>query len=142
LDEAGGDEETAVDKILELHRSVPDLRLLLPHSVRTEIEHPNTPVEVKRRASRLLYTEPVNLTEPERARHNAIRNLIQGNARPGLHDMDAIHLVESAKYGGYFITSDGRLLKKAGEIRSILGLEIVTPREFLTAYLTHKTTNP
>lgn len=44
------------------------------------------------------------------------------------------HVVESAKYGGYFITNDERILKKATEISSMLQLMIVTPTQFLGLY--------
>ncbi len=45
-------------------------------------------------------------------------------------------MVEAAKYGGYFITRDDRLLKKRSEIARLLGagFVIVTPTEFLEAY--------
>jgi hypothetical protein len=42
LDRTGGPEDSAVDTILELHER-PAFTLLLPHSVKAEIEHPNTP---------------------------------------------------------------------------------------------------
>lgn len=57
-------------------------------------------------------------------------------AQPGKHERDAYHMVEAAKYGGYFITRDARLLKKRLEVARLLGagFAIVTPPEFLEAY--------
>lgn len=111
----GGPEDEVIAKILAL---AGDRRftLLLPHSVKQEIEHPNTPADVKRRASGLIYSIPVNLTAQENATHKKIRDLIQGNAKPGKHDADAFHLVESAKYGRHFITNDRRLLDNGFQI--------------------------
>jgi predicted nucleic acid-binding protein len=138
LDRNGGPEGEAVDAIFELIEKDELRTLLLPHSVKAEIEHPSTPAEVKRRARQLIYSEPVELIDDELATHQKIRTLIQGNATPGQHDKDAFRLVESAKYGGrHFITNDRRLLKKADEIWDALYLKVLKPSEFLAAYLTH-----
>jgi hypothetical protein len=137
FDRTGGPEDTAVDTILLLHEESA-FRLLLPYSVKAEIEHPNTPADVKRKAEQFAYSNEVELTDPERATHDKIRALIRGNAQPGQHNKDAFHLVESQKYGGqFFITKDGRLLKKAEEIWEMLHLSVVKPSDFLAAYLSH-----
>ena len=96
LDRSGGPEDAAVDEVLRL-RDDGAFTLLLPYSVKAEIEHPNTPPEVKRRAGSFIYSMPVQLTAPELATHVKIRAMIQGNAQPGQHAKDAFHLVESAK---------------------------------------------
>jgi len=114
----------------------------LPYSVKAEIQHPQTPAEVKQKAALLLFSMPVQLTGPELATHEKIRVLIQGNAKPGQHDKDAFHLVESAKYGRHFITNDGRLLKKAAEIWEQLQLKVIKPSDFLAAYLSHTRRRP
>jgi predicted nucleic acid-binding protein len=136
LDRTGGPEDAAVDEILQL-RGGETFTVLLPNSVKTELAHPNTPAEVKQRAAELVYSVPVQLTSSELATHDKIRALIQGNAKPGQHDSDAFHLVESAKYGRHFITNDERLLKKAEEIWKMLHLKVIKPSEFLAAYRTH-----
>jgi predicted nucleic acid-binding protein len=134
LDRTGGPDDALVDEILVLARSL-KISLMLPHSVKAEIEHPNTPAEVKRRALGLIYTERVSLTESERALHRQAREIVRGNARPGKHDRDAFHVVEAEKYGGgYFVTNDARLLKKRAELERVLAIAIVTPTEFLQAY--------
>ena len=107
----------------------------MPYSVKAETDHPNTPRDVQRRAAMLLHSLPVQLTEPERATHDRVRAMLQGNAFPGKHAADAFHLVESAKYGGrYFITNDGRLLDKTQEIWAALLIQVVNPSAFLAAY--------
>ena len=133
----GGPEDAAVDQILQLSAEEDTFSLLLPYSVKTEVEHPNTPPDVKRRAARIIYSMPVQLTAPELEKHERVRTLIQGNAKAGQHDRDALHLVESAKYGRHFITNDRRLLKKTDEIWAMLNLKVLTPSEFLAAYLDH-----
>jgi predicted nucleic acid-binding protein len=136
LDRHGGTEETAMDEILRL----PDKRaftLLLPYSVKAEIEHPNTPAEVKRKAAFMLFSMRVDLVGQELIRHDRVRNLIQGNAKEGQHDKDAFHLVESAKYGRHFVTNDRRLLKRAQEIWGMLHLKVLKPSDFLAAYRSH-----
>lgn len=135
LDKRGGPEDAVVDELLALAEGM-KLSLVLPHSVRAEINHPNTPADVKRRAARLLFSTSVDLTGPEFELHRKVRTILQGNAKPGKHDRDAYHLVEAAKYGGHFITSDkDRPLKKRDEVAQILPhLQIVTPAEFLAIY--------
>src|SRR5271156_4852170 len=75
LDYRSGPEDEVIDKILAL---AGDRRftLLLPYSVIRELEHTNTPSEVKRRASVLIYSMPVQLTAPELATHKNIRDLV------------------------------------------------------------------
>jgi hypothetical protein len=133
LDYTGGPEDAAVDKILSLVRDE-RVRLLLPYSVKKEIEHPNTPPEVKHRVSGLIYSMPVTLTAPEKVTHQRIRDLIQGNAKPGTHDADAFHLVEAAKYGRHFITRDARILGKGRAIWDALQLRVLTPSQFIEDY--------
>jgi hypothetical protein len=134
LDHTGGPEDKAIDKILALAEDG-RFTLLLPHSVKREIENPNTPSEVRRRASGLIYSIPVNLTAQENATHKKIRHLIQGNSLPGKHDQDAFHLVESAKNGGrHFITNDQRLLKKGLEIWKALQIRVLAASEFVENY--------
>lgn len=137
LDRTDPVEDAAVDEILRLHEDPDNFTLLLPHSVKAEIEHPNTPAEKKRLAQNFIFSMPVNLTGPELTRLQNVRALIQGNANPGRHDKDAFHLVESAKYGRHFITKDARLLKKAPEIWEALHLRVVKPSAFLAAYHAH-----
>ncbi len=135
LDRLGGSDDAVVDQVLAL-ADEGTISLVLPHSVKAEIEHPNTPAAVKKLALAFIYTESVSLTPKEVDRHQQVRDLVRGSAKPGKHDRDAYHMVEAAKYGGYFITRDQRLIGKRVEIDRLLGqgFNIVTPAEFLKIY--------
>ncbi|MGA2366183.1 MAG: hypothetical protein ABSG12_11920, partial [Steroidobacteraceae bacterium] len=134
LDHTGGPEDAAIARILALADDG-QLTLLLPYSVKAEIDHPNTPSEVKRLASRLIYSVRVQLTDSEKATHKRIRELIQGKALSDQHANDAFHLVESAKNGGrHFITNDKRLLKFAPQIWEQLLIRVLTASEFINDY--------
>jgi hypothetical protein len=137
LDRTNGPEAAAADEIFRLHQENDDFLLHKTYSVDAEIRHSHTPAYVKRRAANLIYTEQVELTDPERETHEKVRALIQGNSKPGQHDRDAFHLVESAKYGRHFLTNDQRLLKKANEIWELLQLKVLAPSEWLAAYNAH-----
>lgn len=131
LDRTGTDEDAIVDEILSLAANG-KIRLLLPHSVKSEIDHPRTPGDTKKRASKLIFTIPVTLTEPELKQKRDAEAIMRGNAHPGKHDRDAFPVVESAKNGGRcFVTNDARILNKASALSAMLGIEIVTPRKFL-----------
>jgi hypothetical protein len=134
LDPTNGIEAVAADEILELYRREDhDFLLLKTHSVDTEVRHPRTPQYVQRRWANMVCTEQVEVTDDELERHEKMRVLIQGNAKPGQHEGDAFHLVESAKYGRHFITNDRRLLGKSNEIWRILQLKVVKPSVWLAA---------
>ena len=135
LDRLNGPEDAVVDEIIALADSG-RITLQLPHSVKAEIDHPDAPADVKRQAVGFIYTSPVSLTAAERQRHEEVHALVRGNAEPGEHDRDAYHMVEAARYGGYFITRDARLLEKRIDVAGLLGagFAIVTPSEFLEAY--------
>ena len=131
LHRKGDAEDAVVDELLE---TAFELRVMLhlTYSVKDEIAHPNTPADVKKRAQRLIYSVPVQLTQGEKELHQKVREIVQGNSKAGKHDADAFHLVESQKYGaGHFLTNDKRLLKKKAAIGNLLNMEIVTPTEFL-----------
>jgi len=137
-------EDAAVEQILKWAEDLDEnLPLLLPYSVQAEVEYPNTPAEVKRRAGRLIYSIKVELTPQELQTHARIAGLTQGNAKAGQHAKDAFHLVESAKNGGrQFITKDQRLLKKAPEIWEALQIKVLKPSEFVRSWLVHARTQP
>ena len=124
---------SAVAEILGPMRE--SVRILLPHSVKAEIDRPQTPARVKALASGLIYSIPVELNQGENETHNRLRIIMKGNALSDQHDADAFHVVEAAKYGGYFVTLDRRILKKKSEISSVLpGLWIVKPQELVDIF--------
>jgi hypothetical protein len=86
FDRTGSAEDTAVDQILKWREDVEEeFSLWLPYSVKAEIEHPNTPMDVKRKAAGCLYSEQVELMPREVETHAKIAALIQGNAKAGQH---------------------------------------------------------
>ena len=133
LDTVQGEQAQAVERILGLHQEG-KIALLIPYSVKAEIEHKNTPGHVKERARQFVYTEPVGLTQGEQKLHEQTRILIRGNAKPGKHDRDAFHIVEAAKHGGrYFITNDRAILSKKDDLSVLVGISVVMPTKFLEA---------
>ena len=107
------------------------VNLLLAHSIQKEIEHPNTPQDVKREAQGMIYTLETSLTQEERKRKANIHSILTGNGKPEKYKADATHVFEAGKYGGYFITTDQRILCKRQELSRVCSATIFTPSEWL-----------
>jgi hypothetical protein len=136
VDRDGGPRDSLVDRMLGL-RQAGKINFVVPGSVRGEVQHPNTPHGVRSTMLPEIFSLPVGRTTGEHDTLRKVRALLQGNATPGRHDADGLHLCEATKYGGgYFITHDARMLKKRDELRPLLGPElcIVTLTEFLDIY--------
>jgi predicted nucleic acid-binding protein len=101
------------------------------HSVAKEIDYPKTPQWVKGIAEDSISTIEVELTVSEREQLADIEAIIVGNGSLEKMTSDCRHIFEAQKYGRYFVTTDKRLLKKAGQICSKYNLYIVKPSEFL-----------
>src|SRR2546430_4919562 len=82
-------------------------QLVVAHSTQKEIEHSNTPGEVKKRAAERNFSLPVELTEDEERIRSAIHRILTGNGKPESVREDAEHVFEARKYGAHFITTDG-----------------------------------
>jgi len=122
----GGKEEAASRRILDKWPNI-----LVAHSVQKELEHPNTPDDVKRMAQAFPYTIETDLTPELLSIRNEIRILIQGNATPGKHKGDADHLFELYKFGsGYFVTTDERLLSFSKELFRKYFITTIKPSEY------------
>src|SRR5690242_4874939 len=76
-----------------------DIALIVPHSVKAEIEHKNTPELKKRRARQRLYTIDTALTPDEGRRLSRIHAILTGNGKPEKVEADAQHIFEAQKYG-------------------------------------------
>ena len=73
------------------------------------------------------------LTSGQRVERRRVAEILRGNVQPGAHADDASHLSEAAETGcSYFITHDGRILRKRDELRAVLppNLWIVLLEEF------------
>jgi hypothetical protein len=112
-----------------------DISVLVAHSNQKEIEHPNTPEHVKREARAMIYTIETALTQGERTQKAEIHRLLTGNGNPDKYAADAAHVFEASKYGGgYFITTDRRILEKKDALRQVCGATVVTPSDWLRIY--------
>ena len=123
-------EDVAAQHIRALHHSG-EMQLILAHSNQKEVDHPNTPGDVKREAAGMIFTLPVTLTKPEIDRKARIHAVLTGNGKPENYVVDAKHIFEAGKYGGYFITTDAHILRKHDDLRSICAATIVRPSEWL-----------
>ena len=107
------------------------LHLVLAHSNQREIDHPNTPPWVMAKAKTMTYTLPVSLTPDEQIRRDRIVALLRGNSTSNRHLDDAHHIFEASKYGGFFITTDARILKLNDSIYDICTVQVMTPSDAL-----------
>jgi predicted nucleic acid-binding protein len=130
LDDAADGQDAAVREIVRLAETR-QITLLLPYSVRNELSDPNTPAHVRRAADQFLFSIEVELTNEERARIERVITAAKGDADEKNIRTDLFHICEAAKYGGYFITRDKRLLKRRSIVQSMLQVDLVTPSEFL-----------
>lgn len=122
----GGIEEVASRHILEKWPNI-----IVAHSVQKELEHPHTPDDVKRMAQAFVYTIETELTPELLNKKDEIRILIQGHAKPGKHKGDADHLFELYKFGGgYFVTTDERLLSRSDELFKKYFITTIKPSEY------------
>lgn len=121
-----GIEEEASRRILEKWPYI-----LVAHSVQKELDHPNTPSDVKSRAIEFPYTIETDLTPELLKTKDEIRVLVQGNSKAGKHKGDADHLFELYKHGGgYFITTDQRLLSLSGELFKRYFITTIKPKDY------------
>lgn len=127
------DERAAADQLIELGETCA-ISICIPHSVKTELNHPNTPLPTRARAGRLPYT--LNLGGGDVQRLNRIQAIMQGNAQRGKHHKDAGHLFDADLWQcNYFVTCDVRIHKKQADLRAAnVDLWIVRPSDLLRIY--------
>lgn len=123
-------EVSSAFEIFRLHEQQ-NLPIVLAHSVTKEIEHPNTPSWVKRKAQQQIFTLQVGLNPEEVERKDKIHAILTGNGDRAKHAQDASHIFEAQKYGSCFITTDRRILTKAPEIQRFCPICILRPSAFL-----------
>jgi hypothetical protein len=122
-------EDTAAQALIDND----SLNLVIADSNMKEIAHPNTPPGVKSEAASRIYTIETNLTPDEKSTKQEIHRILTGNGKPEKMEADAAHVFESHKYGGYFITTDRRVLDKRDEISAVANAKILKPSELLDA---------
>jgi hypothetical protein len=135
VDKHGTARDALVDRFNHL-KNAGKIRVVVPAGVRREVEHPHTPQNVKKAILPEIFTIPTGLNSAEQRLRRRIELALQGNARPGKHAADACHLAEAAKYGGYFITEERRILEKSNGLDDLLppSLRVVTLEHFLEIF--------
>ena len=127
-------EDEAAQRIRSIRRET-RISILVAHSNYKEIEHPNTPADVKAEAADMNYTIETSLTPDEVNRRAKIHAVLTGDGKPEKYAADAQHIFEAGKYGGgYFVTTDGRLLARKSELQALSGAYILKPSEWLRVY--------
>ena len=126
-------EDEAANEIFQIYErfEVNGLILQFAHSTQKEIDHPNTPTWVKKRASMMTFTLSVGLSLEEQDKIRAIELIIAGNGEVDQIKEDANHIFEAQKYASYFVTTDKRLLRKRNDIKKLCSLNIVSPSVIL-----------
>lgn len=129
-------EKIAIDKIY-LWEKVGAIVDISP-SVQEEINHPNTPSEVKRIVNKLGYTlvKP-GLSEEEKKCLDQIKKILAGNGDVRSIQKDAENVFEAHKNAAnYFVTLDKKILKKREQLYKLClsSLTIVKPSELVEKY--------
>ena len=136
LDRDGANKDPLIDRFLALVDNG-TLNVVLPGGVRIEAQHPRTPADIKDAMLPQIYNLRPGLIPSQRSERVRVLEVLQGNAISGKHAADASHISEAAETGcGYFITHDGRILDKRGELHAILppSLNIVSLDEFFEIF--------
>lgn len=123
-------EKSAARALLDLCTQL-DIALILPHSTKTEIEHPRTPAEKRRRSHEHIYTIETALTADEERKLAQIHRVLAGNGKPENVAADARHIFEAQKYGFAFVTTDKVILKRRAAIADLCNVAILLPSEML-----------
>ena len=136
LDRDGSDRDQLVQRFCDLS-SAGTVRVVVAGGVRGEVLHPQTPASVKAVVLPQIFNLRPGLNSLQQEERRRVLAILQGNASPGKHAADASHLSEAAETGcAYFITHDGRVLKKRRELQVVLppSLQMVTLSEFFSVF--------
>ncbi len=111
-----------------------EVSVLVAPGVRAELARPQTPDAVRDALPPQVAPLPP-LTHARKLDRIRVRAILRGDAPSGKHEADALHLSEAAEAGcTHFLTQDRRILRKRGDLRSVLpGLEIMTLARFIEA---------
>ncbi len=130
-------ESSCSNEIFSKHKNG-EINLVVSHSNLKEAEHPNTSAHVKAEATSKIYSLNVSLTPEEQIKKQEIWSILAGNGKPEKIEQDANHVFEAHKYGGYFITTDNRILKMRTELSKICNAIILKPCELVDLINGHK----
>lgn len=132
-------ESSCSEEIFEKHVN-DEIVLIVSHSSLKEAEHPNTPPKVKQEAALKIFTIETDLTPDEKKKKQEIWDILTGNGKPEKMKQDATHVFEAHKYGGYFVTTDNRILKVGSALARVCNAIIVKPCELLALLNEYKKT--
>jgi hypothetical protein len=140
LNRDGSTHDALVARLLDLY-AAGTIRLMLPKGVREEIQDLRTPAHIRAATTPMIFSYSLGLNSEEQRKRRLIEQELQGNAKPGKHAADADHLFEAAKYGGYFVTHDQRILGRSSNMRNLLppSLNVVTLAGFLEIFDDYET---
>lgn len=124
-------ESNSAEEIFRRHEKN-EISLVIAHSTIKEAEHPNTPKHVKETALGQIFTIETNLPPQERLKKREIWDVLSGNGKPEKMKQDAEHVFEAHKYGGYFVTTDERILKLRDKLHRVTNAHIVRPSELVS----------
>lgn len=110
------------------------INLILSHSNQREIDHPNTPQDVKDDAASMIRTVPTLLVLREQEMLREIHEILTGNGSFEKYSADAGHIFEAAKYGGCLITTDKRILGKMVDLKRVSRVVVLKPSDWLKAF--------
>ena len=142
LNRDGSAHDQLVDRLIALGKAG-TVNLIVPKKVREEVLDLKTP-EQKKASLPPIFTLPVGLNSEEARELAVIKKALRGNAKSDRHDADADHLFEAAKYAGYFITHDERILKKSGTLADVLppSLTVLPLEEFMRIFDEYEADSP
>jgi hypothetical protein len=141
LDRGGAERDHLVTRFCQLCRSG-SLTVVVAGGVRDEIQHPQTPDDVKNVVLPEIFNLRPGLTTSQRVERQNVEKVLQGMARPGKHAADSSHPSEAVETGcGYFITHDKRLLGRRSQLYTVLPptLNVVTLEEFFAIFDAYET---
>ncbi len=126
----GGSEERCARRLLHLSK-IGSIHLEIADTVQQELDHPNTPSDVRKLSRQLIFTNETSLNPEQFQRRDELRALLRGNAKTERHQADADHIFDLAEYGGgYFITTDNRILSKKEALFDKYFVTPITPCEY------------
>lgn len=128
-------ENESAEEIFRLYENWKNTGIILEiaHSVLKEIDHPNTPLWVKKRAYKIGYTISNDFTDEEKNLLRRIEEILAGNGKVENICQDARHIFEAHKHGHYFVTTDKGILEKKEKLNKTCScsLSVVKPSEIL-----------
>jgi|GEM_PF-4315909 len=128
----------AIKSILEWENNG-EICLIRPHSVKSELEDASTPAAIQKIAYDGIYTMQVGVTMDEVSQRQKFIEECRGDAQAKNIDGDLRHVWELTRYGGgYFLTRDIRLQKRADMILSMTMVVVVSPEQFVEKVLEAK----